>query len=148
MARRLISTIGKLSSIALFEFSMVRVTTFYKIPPYLPFTKGGVIPLFGKEGRGEILRCKSIQFSDPYYHVYELLSPFNRVIIPFRDPINRSLILFVPSLAPFTPSPTPSPARDCVVIGEMVKNVMLNLFQHLMESISYETLKRVQGDKK
>ena len=41
----------------------------------------------------------------------KLLSPFNRVIIPFRDPINRSLILFVPSLAPFTPSPTPSPAR-------------------------------------
>jgi hypothetical protein len=37
---------------------------------------------------------------------------------------------------------------DCVVIGEMVKNVMLNLFQHLMELISYETLKRVQGDKK
>jgi hypothetical protein len=30
----------------------------------------------------------------------------------------------------------------------MVKNVMLNLFQHLMESITYETLKRVQGDKK
>ena len=102
---------GKLSSIALFEFSMVRVKTFYKIPPYLPFTKGGVIPLFGKEGRGEILRCMSIQFSDPYYHVYELLSSFNRVIMPFRDPINRSLILFVPSLAPFTPSPTPSPAR-------------------------------------
>jgi hypothetical protein len=41
----------------------------------------------------------------------------------------------------------PSPLRDYVVIGEMVKNVMLNLFQHLMESISYETLKRVQGDK-
>jgi hypothetical protein len=37
---------------------------------------------------------------------------------------------------------------DCVVIAEMVKNVMLNLFQHLMESITYETLKRVQGDKK
>jgi hypothetical protein len=32
-------------------------------------------------------------------------------------------------------------------MGEMVENVMLNLFQHLMESISYETLKRVQGDK-
>jgi hypothetical protein len=30
----------------------------------------------------------------------------------------------------------------------MVKNVMLNLFQHLMETITYETLKRVQGDKK
>ena len=87
---------GKLSSIALFEFSMVRVKTFYKIPPYLPFTKGGVIPLFGKVGRGEILRCMSIQFSDPYYHVYDLLSPFNRVIIPFRDPINCSMIQFVP----------------------------------------------------
>jgi hypothetical protein len=33
-------------------------------------------------------------------------------------------------------------------MAEMVKNVMLNLFQHLMESITYETLKRVQGDKK
>jgi hypothetical protein len=42
----------------------------------------------------------------------------------------------------------PSPLGDCVAIGEMMKNVMLNLFQHLIESISYETLKRVQGDKK
>jgi len=25
-----------------------------KIPPNLPFPKGGIIPLFGKEGRGEI----------------------------------------------------------------------------------------------
>ena len=31
---------------------------------------------------------------------------------------------------------------------EMAGNVMLNLFQHLMETMSYETLKRVQGDKK
>jgi hypothetical protein len=30
---------------------------------------------------------------------------------------------------------------DCVAIGEMVKNVMLNLFQHLIESTTYETLK-------
>jgi hypothetical protein len=42
----------------------------------------------------------------------------------------------------------PSPLGDCVVIVGMVKSVMLNLFQHLMESTSYETLKRVQGDKK
>jgi hypothetical protein len=28
---------------------------FYKIPPNLPFPKGGKIPLFGKEGQGEIL---------------------------------------------------------------------------------------------
>jgi len=27
------------------------------------------------------------------------------------------------------------------------KNVMLNLFQHLIKSNGYETLKRVQGDK-
>jgi len=26
----------------------------FKIPPNLPFPKGGIIPLFGKEGRGEI----------------------------------------------------------------------------------------------
>src|SRR4030042_2377214 len=30
----------------------------------------------------------------------------------------------------------------------MVKNVMLNLFQHLIESNTYETLNQVQGDKK
>ncbi len=33
-------------------------------------------------------------------------------------------------------------------MGEMVKNVMLNLFQHLIESNTYETLNQVQGDKK
>ncbi len=42
----------------------------------------------------------------------------------------------------------PLPLGDCVTIVIIVKNVMLNLFQHLIESISYETLKRVQGDKK
>jgi hypothetical protein len=30
----------------------------------------------------------------------------------------------------------------------MVKNVMLNLFQHLIEFDTYETLNQVQGDKK
>ena len=30
-----------------------------------------------------------------------------------------------------SPPPLPSPSGDCVVIGEEVKNVMLNLFQHL-----------------
>jgi hypothetical protein len=29
---------------------------------------------------------------------------------------------------------------DCVIIGEMVKNVMLITAGHIMESISYETL--------
>jgi len=28
----------------------------YKIPPYLPLSKGGNIPLFGKEGLGEIFQ--------------------------------------------------------------------------------------------
>lgn len=32
-------------------------------------------------------------------------------------------------------------------MGKIVKNVMLNLFQHLIKSNGYETLKRVQGDK-
>jgi hypothetical protein len=29
-------------------------TLLHKIPPNLPLLKGGIIPLFGKEGRGEI----------------------------------------------------------------------------------------------
>ena len=29
-------------------------TLICKIPPNLPLPKGGIIPLFGKEGRGEI----------------------------------------------------------------------------------------------
>jgi hypothetical protein len=49
-----------------------------------------------------------------------------------------------------------SPLRLCRNV-KMVKNVMLNQvlnliqdlrFQHLIESMCYETLKRVQGDKK
>jgi hypothetical protein len=32
-------------------------------------------------------------------------------------------------------------------LEKMVKNVMLNLVQHLIESNSYETLNQVQGDK-
>jgi hypothetical protein len=35
--------------------SLIKVKTLlYKIPPNLPLPKGGIIPLFGKEGRGEI----------------------------------------------------------------------------------------------
>ena len=29
-------------------------TSIYKIPPNLPLPKGGEMPLFGKEGKGEI----------------------------------------------------------------------------------------------
>jgi hypothetical protein len=29
-------------------------TLIYEIPPNLPLPKGGIIPLFGKEGQGEI----------------------------------------------------------------------------------------------
>ena len=42
----------------------------------------------------------------------------------------------------------PLSLRDCVIISISRQNVMLNLFQHLIKSICYETLKRVQGDKK
>jgi hypothetical protein len=32
-------------------------TSFHKIPPYLPFPKGGKVPLFGKEGgRGDFVK--------------------------------------------------------------------------------------------
>jgi len=41
----------------------------------------------------------------------------------------------------------PSPPRGFVVIRETVKNVMPNLFRHLIEPNSYETLNQVQGDK-
>ena len=47
----------------------------------------------------------------------------------------------------FPPHPNPLPQRLCRK-GENGKNVMLNLFQHLIKSNGYETLKRVQGDKK
>jgi hypothetical protein len=40
------------------------------------------------------------------------------------------------------------PPREAVSQRENGKNVMLNLFQHLIKSNSYKTLKRVQGDKK
>jgi hypothetical protein len=36
--------------------SIIITTLFYKIPPHLPFPKGGTIPLFGKEGLREIFR--------------------------------------------------------------------------------------------
>ncbi len=52
------------------------------------------------------------------------------------------------TFAQWTSHPSPYSSGDRVTIAEMVKKVMLNLFQHLMESITYETLKRVQGDKK
>ena len=56
------------------------------------------------------------------------------------------------------PNPPPTVAlKRLFRNGKMVKNVMLNQvltliqdlgFQHLIESMCYETLKRVQGDKK
>ena len=35
---------------------VVNMKTFgYKIPPYLPLSKGGTLPLFGKEGEGRFI---------------------------------------------------------------------------------------------
>jgi hypothetical protein len=46
----------------LFIHSLIIVKTLlHKIPPNLPLPKGGIIPLFGKEGRGEIFCTMSIQ---------------------------------------------------------------------------------------
>jgi len=40
-----------MSKINLFINSLIIMTThIHKIPPILPFPKGGIIPLFGKEG--------------------------------------------------------------------------------------------------
>jgi len=36
---------------------------------------------------------------------------------------------------------------DCVGIERIAKTVILNSFQHLMESGTYKTLNQVQGDK-
>jgi hypothetical protein len=33
---------------------------YYKIPPNLPLLKGGTVPLFGKEGLGEIFENNNI----------------------------------------------------------------------------------------
>jgi len=33
---------------------IILLALIYKIPPNLPLPKGGIIPLVGKEGRGEI----------------------------------------------------------------------------------------------
>ena len=37
--------------------------------------------------------------------------------------------------------------RACCTNGKIGHSVMLNLFQHLIKSRGYETLKQVQGDK-
>jgi hypothetical protein len=37
-------------------------TYIYKIPPNLPLLKGGFIPLFVKEGLGEIFRLMSVSW--------------------------------------------------------------------------------------
>jgi hypothetical protein len=55
---KLIQTIGGSDINSL----IIMMTSFYKIPPHLPFPKGGKLPLFDKEGPGEILQCMSIQF--------------------------------------------------------------------------------------
>jgi hypothetical protein len=39
----------------------IMTTLIYKISPNLPLPKGGIMPLFGKEGSGEIFRIMPIQ---------------------------------------------------------------------------------------
>jgi hypothetical protein len=47
--------VGPIPCTTIFINSLKIMTTlFCKIPPALPFPKGGIIPLFGKEGQGEI----------------------------------------------------------------------------------------------
>jgi len=46
-----------------FKVFIMRTTKYEKISPNLPLLNGGIIPLFEKEGRGEIFRYLSIQLS-------------------------------------------------------------------------------------
>jgi hypothetical protein len=45
---------GKKKILSIFIINSLKIITtlFCKIPPNLPFPKGGIIPLFGKEGQG------------------------------------------------------------------------------------------------
>jgi hypothetical protein len=46
--------------------SLTTITTFIcKIPPNLPFPKGGMTPLWQRGARGDFLMTMSIQFQDP-----------------------------------------------------------------------------------
>jgi len=47
----------------------------------------------------------------------------------------------------FGGSPSSSPLCDFVAIERIANTIMLNSFQHLMESGTYKTLNQVQGDK-
>jgi len=56
---------------------IIITTLFYKIPPHLPLPKGGKIPLFSKEGLGEILQiignCNVFsKFHSPLGFMYRL----------------------------------------------------------------------------
>jgi len=42
------------NNVGLINSLIIVKTLLYKIPPNLPLPKGGIIPLFEKEGRGEI----------------------------------------------------------------------------------------------
>ena len=52
--------------------SIIITRLFYKIPPHLPFSKGGTIPLFGKEGLGEIFRRICLLYYGLISKSYEL----------------------------------------------------------------------------
>ena len=52
--RSAIPALPSLSPLQLINSLIIVKTSLYKIPPNLPLLKGGIIPLFEKEGRGEI----------------------------------------------------------------------------------------------
>jgi hypothetical protein len=60
-------------------------TLFYKIPPNLPLTKGGIIPSLEKRGMG--------RFSDKCQFNYETLNNINHVIT--RMPLSNTFSYFI-----------------------------------------------------
>jgi hypothetical protein len=51
-----ISTEWSINSCPFINQSIIITTLFYKIPPHLPFSKGGTIPLFGRRPIGPLAR--------------------------------------------------------------------------------------------
>ena len=74
MDERLINSINQhgLPVNVIINSLIIRTTIFDKIPPILPLLKGGMIPLFGKEGKG--------RFSEPCKFNFETRKHYHNVI--------------------------------------------------------------------
>jgi hypothetical protein len=89
-------------------------------PPSLPLEGGGVK-----------------KAAPPFYRVVKKAAPLSGEDGPSVDDVNESRVGVKKVASPMIPSPS----RDCVAMGELMNNVILNLFQDLINSANYETPK-------